>query len=107
MSSKNEVDLLLNLIKTKKLSLNPYSFKSMEAPIKEALKLWLKSKDFPTDNPIDLVGSEYVLAWFDDNVKLIIFGLSYDGPEQCGGTIVFSFDGKNCTYLTDTVECSS
>src|SRR5438045_615063 len=107
MKDKKEVDLLLELIKTKKLDLLAYTYDLLESPVKEALIKWLESKKFPSDNPPDLVGNEYVIAWFDNNFKLIVFTLSYEEDEQCGGTIVFSLEGQNCKYVMDTVECSS
>ena len=107
MSNKNDVEFLLNLIKTKKLDLLAYAYDQLEPSVKDALIQWLQSESFPTDNPSDLIGNEYVIAGFNTNFKLIIFTLSYEGEEQCGGTIVFSLDGQNCKYIMDTVECSS
>jgi len=107
MASKNNVDVLADLIKSKKVNLLSYSFEFAESPIKEALINWLSSENFPTENPTDIVGDTYVVAWFENNFKLIVFNLSYSDAEQCGGTIVFSMEGGICKCLFDTVECSS
>jgi len=84
-----------------------YSFKDIDQASKDALIKWLGDENFPTDNPIDLVGDNYVLAWFSDNSKLLIFSLSYEEEEQCGGTVIFELDGTICKYVADNVECSS
>jgi hypothetical protein len=107
MTKTNDSELLINLIKTKKLEILAYPFNMLEEPVKEALLRWLTSENFPINNPTDLIGTEYVLASFNNNYKLHIFNLSYEEEEQCAGTIVFSLEGQNCKYVIDTVECSS
>ena len=98
---------LIDLITGKKASLMSYPYKDLDPAAKDALVKWLGSENFPTDKPTDLVGDDYVIAWFSDNSKLLIFSLSYEEEEQCGGTIIFESDGKTCKYMADTVECSS
>ena len=107
MPNTNDSEFLINLIKAKKLDLLAYPYDMLEEPVKDALLKWLRSENFPIDNPTDIIGTEYVIAWFNDNYKLYIFDLSYDGEEQCGGTIIFSLEDQNCKYIIDTVECSS
>jgi len=108
MKDQKNIDLLVQLIKSKNTELIAYTYQQLEEPVKNALILWLQSENFPTENPIDLVGNEYVIAWFNDNFKLAIFKLSYDEEEQFEGTIIFSLEkeGKICKYVTDTIEHS-
>lgn len=99
-------DQLIDLITKEKVDLLSYSFADLEPEAIEVLTKWLDDKNFPSDSPADLVGEHYVLAWFSDNTKLLIFQLNYQEEAQCGGKIIFSYDGKAYHFVSDTVECS-
>lgn len=99
-------EILVNLIKTKKVDLGSFSYKDLDSPVKKVLLNWLESKNFPIDNPEEIIGDGGIVAWFNADSKLFIFGLSYEEEEQCGGTIILSLEGNTCKYVADTVKCS-
>ena len=107
MDHSNDVKVILDLIKSKKVVFSFASYDSLEKPVKDCLIQWLKNKSFPYDNPKELVGENYNTFWFSPHFNLIEFGFSYSGAEQCAGSIVFSFTNNTCKFELDTVECSS
>ena len=106
MPTHPDSDDLAKLITSKKLQLQPRHYATLEEAVKSELIKWLGSESYPTDNPVELLGDQYVLAWFSKDYQLCIFNLSYDGEEQCAGTLIFSLEGKTCKYLADTIQCS-
>ena len=106
MPNPTEGAALLSLIKEKKFTLLAYTYDLLEEPVKDALKSWLLSRNMPNDTPTDAFGTEYVLAWYDDNYKIFVFDLSVEEEEQCAGSVVFSLEGNTCTFLFDNVKCS-
>lgn len=102
-----EKQQLVDLIRQKKLVLLPYPYEMLHEKVKEKLLEWLASESFPTDNPAEILGTDYTLASFNDHTDLLLFNLSYSDAEQCAGMLIFSFDGTVCRYIADSVECSS
>lgn len=102
-----EKQQLVDLVRQKKLALLPYPYGTLHETVKKELLKWLDSESFPTDNPEEIIGTDYTLASFNDHTDLLLFNLSYADAEQCAGMLIFSFDGTTCRYIADTVECSS
>jgi hypothetical protein len=96
---------IIDLIKTKGLNLQGSAYIDAPATVISALVKFLGDKNFPTDKPTDLIGDSYVTCWFSEKVQLLVFQLSYEDTVACGGFIIFSYDGTNCSYADDTVQC--
>jgi hypothetical protein len=107
MSDRNNASFIIDLIERKKVDFLTHDYDMLEESVKIELKKWLLSKNFPADDPEELVGKYCVICWFNDNSKLLVFGFSYEGVEQCGGSILFSLESNTCKFISDTVECSS
>ncbi len=105
MSLSNDI-LLLDLIKSGKLSIQSYPYQQADPGLKKALIKWLSDNGFPSDNPIEIVGDSFVEVFFTKNNRLFIFFLDFAGPEVCSGQIVLAQKRTSFKYLGNRIKCS-
>lgn len=105
---KNAEDFI-KLIKDNKLALDADSYDDLDSKTKDEIVKYLDSENYQTgaaNYPKDILDVNFTIADFGKNSKLLVFGLYYEGPEVCSGTLVFLTDQTTCKIALDTVVCS-